>query len=46
VPRYEKEDSTTVEPEPVSLNLITGGIRKKGRKGKKGSNKNRYAGLM
>jgi len=45
MPRYEKEDST-VEPEPVSLNLITGGLRKKGKRGKKGTTKNRYAGLM
>jgi len=45
MPRYDKEENTVV-PEPVSLELITGGIRKKGKKGKKASTKNRYAGLM
>jgi len=44
MPRYEKEDSTVV-PEPINIDLITGGIRKK-KKGKKGKEVNRYQGLF
>ncbi len=45
MPQYDKEENT-VQPEPVDISLITGGIprRKKGKKGKK--QPNRYAGLF